>query len=82
MFNRLAIRRDLRAAAAKLAPDRGLRTHKEVIVRPHISLAINRDAAQRVHPAAGIDQRNGPRTRREAEIMKGTSRQCFPAETG
>ncbi len=50
------------------APDRGLRTHQEVIVRPHVALAINGDATQRVQPAAGIDQRQGPRTRREAEV--------------
>src|SRR5208282_2652252 len=65
---RPAIRRELRNPAAKVAVDRGLRTHKEVIARPQVTLAIKGDATRRVQPAAGIDQGQGPRTRREAEV--------------
>src|SRR5208283_4187827 len=66
--NGLAIRRDLRNPAAEGVVDRGLRTNKEVIASPHVTLAIKGDATHRVHSSAGIDQGQGPRTRREAEV--------------
>src|SRR5208282_908408 len=65
---RTAIRRELRNPAAKVVVDRGLRTNKEVIASPQVALAIKGDATRRVKPAAGIDQRKGPRTRREGKI--------------
>src|SRR5208283_4234243 len=65
---RPAIRRELRNPTAKVVVDRGLRTHKEVIARPQVTLAIKGDATLRVQPAAGIDQRKGPRARGEAQV--------------
>ena len=52
----------------RTGPDRRLCAAQEVVVRPHVAFAINRDATQRVQPTAGIHEREGPRTRREAEI--------------